>query len=352
MKQPCSKRLWQCVDWKKVEHSKGKIKVAGSAISKKDYSKISEEEALSVVNNWRAAHAFPLQIFYMNCKQKSARYKNSIAVQRLKRLDSIIGKLTRQPDMSLIRMQDLGGCRMIMDSITDVYKVVDEFKKSRIRHELLRENDYISNPKKSGYRCVHLVYRYNSDKKDDYNGMFVEVQIRTNLQHLWATAIEVLGLYTKHNMKASQGDTGMLRYMELVSALFAIEEGTALSENVPQSKADILVELHSLDYLNVLGILTAMKKALIKKDDIPRSYRDGYYILSMNHDLQTLQLLLFKKSEISFATEIYEETEIIDHSENVTSVLVSASNMDALKKAYPNYFVDVDAFVDMVKSLI
>jgi ppGpp synthetase/RelA/SpoT-type nucleotidyltranferase len=39
-----------------------------------------------------------------------------------------------------------------------------------------REDDYIRQPKISGYRGVHLVYRYLRDRQETYNGLSVEVQ--------------------------------------------------------------------------------------------------------------------------------------------------------------------------------
>ena len=51
-------------------------------------------------------------------------------------------------------------------------------------------DDYITTPKDSGYRGVHLIYRYYSDKNETFNGLKIEVQIRTALQHAWATAVD------------------------------------------------------------------------------------------------------------------------------------------------------------------
>ena len=42
----------------------------------------------------------------------------------------------------------------------------------------------------SGYRGVHLIYRYNSDRKTEYNTLLIEMQLRSQLQHAWATAVE------------------------------------------------------------------------------------------------------------------------------------------------------------------
>lgn len=350
MEQPVEKRLWEEVAWKTIEYSKNKIKQSGAAIAKNDFSKISENDSRIIINNWRAAHAYPLQVIYVYCSNKSKIYKNAIVVQRLKRLESITAKLQRNPEMNIVRMQDLGGCRMIMKNIYDVYDVCESLKHSRMRHKLVRENDYMQSPKSSGYRGVHLIYSYysESETKSDYNGLLIEIQIRTKLQHLWATAVEVLGLYTHHNLKASQGDTEMLRYMELVSALFAFEEKMPLSKNVPQSKQEILIELSKLDNIKVLDILNAVRVALSTEDN-PAKKNAGYYLLIINYEDRHLRIISYPKRQIIQATKMYEDLET---NKKFDVVLVSASSMKNLKKAYPNYFADVSEFVRKVKQII
>lgn len=348
-------RSWLKVKWQTVQYSKNKIKKAGIAISCNDFTDISNEEALKIINNWRASHAFPLHTFYVNCKNKVKRFNGAIAVQRLKRLESIVDKLSREDEMSIVRMQDLGGCRMIMENIEDVYEVINDIKKSRIRHQLIKTNDYIENPKPYGYRSVHLVYKYYSDKKATYNGMLIEIQVRTRLQHLWATAIEILQIYTKSNLKASMGDEKILRYMELISALFAIKEKTPLSPTVPTSKEQILSELKTLDDVNFFDILDAVKTAL-KITDINdlkiADKKNGYYILKINFDTKSLNIRYFAPSKIELATRIYEEIERQNTHKQIDVVLVAAADMDTLTKAYPNYFADVNAFKNAVIELI
>lgn len=53
--------------------------------------------------------------------------------------------------MSLWTMQDLGGCRFIVPTVSDVYTYANKYKNSRIRHKFVNSYDYISTPKKSGY---------------------------------------------------------------------------------------------------------------------------------------------------------------------------------------------------------
>ena len=54
--------------------------------------------------------------------------------------------------------------------------------------------------------------------------MLIEVQFRTKLQHTWATAVEMMGIYTKSNLKSSQGNKDILRFFLLVSSIFAMIE--------------------------------------------------------------------------------------------------------------------------------
>ena len=56
----------------------------------------------------------------------------------------------------------------------------------------------------------------------------VEVQIRTFLQHTWATAVEAVGAYRGENMKGGEGNSDWLRLFSLMSGEFAATENCAL----------------------------------------------------------------------------------------------------------------------------
>ena len=61
-------------------------------------------------------------------------------------------------------------------------KIYNEYYlKGNLKHKLVGKKDYITFPKKDGYRSLHLVYEFKSDKgKKDYNGLKAEVQIRSS----------------------------------------------------------------------------------------------------------------------------------------------------------------------------
>src|SRR6185437_184594 len=99
--------------------------------------------------------------------------------------------------------QDIGGCRAIVGSIADVYGIVDKYDKSRFAHTFKNRKDYISSPKPDGYRSYHLIYQYSGiGPTECYNGLHIEVQLRTQLQHAWATAVEIVGTITKQALKS------------------------------------------------------------------------------------------------------------------------------------------------------
>ena len=269
--------------WEVPKYTKSEINKAGKIIADSSSTPKEREEALIILNNWRAAHAYPLQVICSNLRQKNP---DAIVVQRLKRLESITGKIQRFPEMQLYKMQDLGGCRVIVDTIEQVYSAIKKYKSSRIRHILKREYDYIANPKKSGYRSYHMVYQFHSDSKDTYNkNMFIEIQFRTKLQHMWATAVEMMGIYTKSNLKSSQGDQDILRFFTLVSSLFAIEEKMPICPNTSDFADELISEIKSLDKKNnIISTLSGLNVSIKHASKIyNQKDKNLYYILLLNY---------------------------------------------------------------------
>lgn len=335
--------------WEVPKYTKSEINKAGKIIADPFSTSEEREEALVILNNWRAAHAYPLQVICSNLRQKNP---DAIVVQRLKRLESITGKIQRFPEMQLYKMQDLGGCRVIVDTIEQVYEAIDEYKTSRIRHILKREYDYIANPKESGYRSYHMVYQFHSESKDTYNkNMFIEIQFRTKLQHMWATAVEMMGIYTKSNLKSSQGDYDILRFFTLVSSLFAIEEKMPICPNTSKWVDELISEVKYLDKKN--NIISTLSGLNVSINHASNKYnqkdKNLYYILLLNYDKMTVNVKPFQYSDLETATKLYGK---IEQGSNINVVLVSASSFETLRLAYPNYFADISYFVTKLRRVI
>jgi ppGpp synthetase/RelA/SpoT-type nucleotidyltranferase len=110
-------------------------------------------------------------------------------------------------------MQDIGGCRAIVENIGELRRVE---RRVVLRRPSLRVDDYVNSPRSSGYRAVHLIVQY-----DDRS---IEIQLRTRLMHDWAVAVERLGGRMNEDLKSSRGPREVLDWLEVVSAAMAVEE--------------------------------------------------------------------------------------------------------------------------------
>lgn len=141
------------------------------------------EQALQTIGDYRGTHGHALQTTAAGLRYYVGKHSKLQPIrvgQRLKRLPTIIDKLCREPKMRLARMHDIAGCRAV---VRDEKEVRDIAKHLNRRWEVVRDYDYMANPKAiSGYRAYHLVVR-----KEEH---LVEVQLRTISQHAWAEVIE------------------------------------------------------------------------------------------------------------------------------------------------------------------
>lgn len=232
--------------WETPSYSLSDVDDAGRLLAKKDRDVMGLFQALTVINNWRAVHAFPLNTFQITLRRKAKDVdNNALIAQRIKRLASIEEKLKRMSSLTLSEMQDIGGCRAVVSSVAEVEQLVNIYKNSDIKHKLIDEDDYIVNPKLSGYRSYHLIYQYYSDKKATYNGRKIEVQLRSKLQHAWATAVETVGTFTKQALKSSQGERDWLHFFQLMGTVMALKEGTTPIPKTPTNSAALLSELRN-----------------------------------------------------------------------------------------------------------
>lgn len=339
--------------WKTLEYSKRQINDAGNTIRRDNATPEEINFATQVIDNWRAAHAYPLHVIYMHLRRMAESRKDIIVVERLKRLDSIIGKLKRETNMDLWRMQDLGGCRFIVPTVNEVFTFAEKYKNSRVRHEYKRTYDYINNPKLSGYRSLHLVYKFHSDTKDTYNqNMLIEIQFRTHLQHVWATALETMGLFTKQALKAGQGDEYIKRFFVLVSSLFALREEYPVIPGTFADEEKLIYEIKEINKkYHLVEMLRAIRVALDHEDG-KKFDKQGYYVLILNYNIHRLRIRYFMPSQIDEANTLYTQIESNRRATGIDAVLVRAASFGMLKAAYPNYFADIGEFIEFVENYL
>lgn len=321
--------------------------------TKQDREKFEEwNNAYNVVDNWRASHSFPLNTFQTTLRDKAHRVDSScFTAQRLKRLWSIEAKLSRRK-FKLSEIQDIGGCRAILKSVEHVDKLVEIYSTSDLKHKLERVDDYIRHPKASGYRGVHLIYSYYSDRKDTYNGHKIEMQFRSPLQHAWATAVETVGTFTSQALKSSRGNKQWLRFFQLMGSAIALREKLPIVPHTPTSCRALIDDLlRYSDELDAISRMQSYGAALRVLDE--NTENAHYFLIRLETGAQTVTTIGFKKNELEKAEQQYAALEKqIARAKGGDAVLVSAASLATLKRAYPNYFADTRLFIEALENAL
>lgn len=333
----------------KLGYSRTQIIKAGEAIKKG----IDNQDTYKIIENWRAFHAGPMNEAFMRLKELANDNPNIIVAERLKRRQAIIDKLKNEPTMSLWNMQDIGGCRVVLQDDKDVQTFFEKFTEANKFLVLYKVNDYILYPKPDGYRSLHAIYKYHSDQTDDYNkNILIEIQFRSHMQHAWATAVEMIKIFLGEDIKSGQSSDDIKRFMILVSSLFAIYEKRPRVPNTSVNSQEIFKEIIELDKKNnYLEKLNGLKAAIKAHDELENHQNATCVILVLDYDKHILKME-YQVSDISTASKHYAEIEKINEKNKTYTVLVQVSSFDKLKEAYPNYYLDITGFVNIVKSTI
>ena len=337
------------------QFSRNQVNRAGHIlVDPESFKKAEVEWATVVLANWRAAHTYPINTFQATLRQKLAAIdEHAIVAQRLKRAPSIVAKLTRFNGMQLARMQDIGGLRAVVDSVAKVKRLEAAYRASHFGHRLTSSKDYIEEPKADGYRSTHLIYRYANPKAPIYDGLSLELQFRTRLQHAWATAVETTGTFLGQALKSGQGERQWRKFFAASSAALSVRERTAPVpgyEGYPA--AEVFAEVASLE--KNLRVLEKLEGFAIAADKITKLRGQGaYHLIILNSIDRSVSIQPYPLAQLEQATSDYAAVEVrATAGEAIEAVLVSAGPVDALRKAYPNYFLDTQVFVTHIRNVI
>lgn len=123
-------------------------------------------------------------------KTKDKRETIEYITTRIKSEESMKEKLKRKElditlENALTKVYDAAGIRIICAYIDDVYAVVNMLKKYNDL-KVIKEKDYIKNPKPNGYRSYHIVFELALDLAGKITPVYVEIQIRTIAMDFWS----------------------------------------------------------------------------------------------------------------------------------------------------------------------
>jgi len=247
--------------------------------------------------------------------------------------------------MELSRMDDIAGCRLIFESLDDLYSFRRNFHKARFKHKRRNEADkydYIKNPKSTGYRGIHDIYVYdvNPITGKMYKGLFVEIQYRTAVQHAWATAVEVIGFITESQPKFQQGDKRYEEAMVLASEILARAFENSMGPLPEVDSADVVAQfLHLDEELGLMKLLRGLNAA----DSAVSANRNVILVFSEKNGLEI--------KTYRDATEALRA--LFDLEQQNTGndlVLVRADSSDDVRIAFKNYFSDARDFIRLIED--
>lgn len=331
-----------------MKYSRKSIDKAGKML----LDPFTRKEAMEKVSDWRTTHLPVLREFveeltdYLIAKDIPYAFYS----QRVKRMTSIIDKLRNNKDMGLGGLQDIGGARFVFDNLDSLIKckeVLESFSPKGFT--LVKSTDYIENPKHSGYRSIHYIYKYSSEIQD-YDGLKIELQIRTRLQHSWAMAVETASLISRTSLKANIEDGNIWReFFKLVSAIFAIKERCIIPLEFKNythtqycTKYREYLDGHKL-YDQLRALRVTVNSNYIVEDE------DGYCVLSIDFEHKRVSYRTFPPEEEETATNLFSSLEqSIDSYEAV--LLVSIAKMREIRDAYPSYFLDTREFLSALEE--
>lgn len=125
--------------------------------------------------------------------------------------------------MDLTGMNDIAGCRLIFNSIEELFSYRNDFNNKRKNDKRFyrcndeNKYDFITSPRDTGYRGIHDIYKEISC--DNNIQAKIEIQYRTLAQHSWATALEIWDETHKKGAKFGLEDPLIQKLFSLYSEL-------------------------------------------------------------------------------------------------------------------------------------
>lgn len=207
----------------------------------------------------------------------------ALVASRLKRMPTIAVKLNRFE------------CRAVLRSVKRVEALTKLYEGHPYRAaELVKKFDYIQEPKEDGYRGIHLVYKYQGEHQAGaFKGMRIEIQLRSRLQHSWATAVETIDIFTGQALKSNIGNAQWKRFFVLMGSAIALMEKRPLIPGYPETFDKLTTELKALcKCLNIpdvfYGLIAGMQ---MSKRLTPKA---KLYILTLDSKERTTRATGFK----------------------------------------------------------
>lgn len=321
------------------EYSKNRVSKAGERIA----GDTATNEDWDVLANWRGVHTYVLNTFQGNIRRHIEEKRHQFA-QRLKRKNTIVNKLRTGRAKDLASMHDLAGCRIICSTLHDLYIARSRIHGSRAKHIYKSEGkyDYLANPKHTGYRGIHDVFEYKVENSsgEEYNGLKVEIQYRTKVQHAWATALEISDVLDQTRVKFELGANPEKERFFVLASEFLARKHEDRHGCLPELSIDEIVA-EIIDIESRLHILHKLNHAA-KRTQVPQSRN---IILHFTGD----KLIATGYNSIQKAMNETATLELMYPEHDI--VYVRAEDPTEIRSAFRNYFTNSAEFLRLMPSI-
>ena len=294
-----------------------------------------EDEDLDLLQAHRLSFTNPLfKIFQELTETKSKVQRTAIIAFRLKRISTIINKVIRKPEMQLNRMWDIAGIRIIFDNEQQVRRVLNIIIENYEIRGVVR--DYFENPKDIGYKAIHIYITDPKSKK------VIEVQLRTNDSHNWATLVEITDVLYHTRLKENGYDSNPEwgKFHSLVSS----------EKELSREEANFLYKvLNRKDFISKLAHIFRENSHVVKKQWQNVMHKDKFFLLELSNDSSPI---LTSYKEYNKAEKDYFQKYKNDESALIVLTSINKPTFELISMAYANYLLTYHKFIEDVQEII
>lgn len=190
--------------------------------------------------------------------------------------------------------------------------------------------------------------------KITYDSLLIEIQIRSKIQHSWATAIEIVDLFTRQAIKSNEGKLEWKDFFRLVSSAFAKMENQPEVPGTHSNREELFNEIKKkVDSLKIFSKMNGWSHALKAIELQIREHHFFLLELDVTEGQERLSVRGYPLEQEPLATEHYLEAEKLQSGNpNKDVVLVGAKSVEELKKGYLNYFANSTEFLSYLKEYL
>lgn len=293
-------------------------------------------EELEQLQEFRTSFSKPLvNVFNITRELADKVNQSSILAFRLKRIDTIINKLSRENEMDLSRMGDIGGIRCIFYNEAEVYKA-----KTLIENTFEsggKTRDYINDIKRDiGYKSIHMYV------KDPISQKRIEIQLRTRNHHNWATLIEITDLLYDLRLK-ELGFESNQRFGKFHALMSSDKE---LSKDEAELVYDVL---DKYDFISVLSKTFRKNNAEVKKRWTSEEKNNSFFLIEASKkEIPILKSFkTFEEAEYAYF-ERYKE----NSSAEIVLTSIRKPNFKQISVAYANYILSYHTFMSDIRPIL